>query len=69
MNLNIAVLSGDGIGPEIIEQAKKTILAIGKKFNHNITFKTGLVGAIAIDKTGNPLPPETLELGTFWCHR
>jgi len=62
MNLNIAVLSGDGIGPEIIEQAKKTILAIGKKFNHNITFKTGLVGAIAIDKTGNPLPPETLEL-------
>jgi 3-isopropylmalate dehydrogenase len=62
MNLNIAVLSGDGIGPEIIEQAIKTILAIGKKFNHNITFRNGLVGAVAIDKTGNPLPPETLEL-------
>lgn len=62
MNLNIAVLSGDGIGPEIIEQAKKSILAIGKKFNHNITFKNGLVGAIAIDKTGNPLPAETLDL-------
>jgi 3-isopropylmalate dehydrogenase len=62
MNLNIAVLSGDGIGPEIIEQAKKSILGIGKKFNHNITFKNGLVGAIAIDKTGSPLPEETLEL-------
>jgi 3-isopropylmalate dehydrogenase len=62
MNLNIAVLSGDGIGPEIIEQAKKSILAIGKKFNHKITFRNGLVGAIAIDKTGNPLPEETLEL-------
>jgi 3-isopropylmalate dehydrogenase len=62
MNLNIAVLSGDGIGPEIIEQAKKTVLAVGKKFNHTISFKEGLVGAIAIDKTGTPLPAETLEL-------
>jgi 3-isopropylmalate dehydrogenase len=62
MNLNIAVLAGDGIGPEIIEQAKKTILAVGKKFNHTISFKYGLVGAVAIDKTGVPLPDETLEL-------
>jgi 3-isopropylmalate dehydrogenase len=62
MNLNIAVLSGDGIGPEIIEQARKSILSIAKKFNHTISFKNGLVGAIAIDKTGNPLPAETLEL-------
>lgn len=62
MNINIAVLSGDGIGPEIIEQAEKSILAVGKKFSHRITFKNGLVGAIAIDKTGNPLPLETLDL-------
>jgi 3-isopropylmalate dehydrogenase len=62
MNLNIAVLAGDGIGPEIIEQAKKAVDAIGKKFNHKITYKHALVGAIAIDKTGSPLPAETLDL-------
>jgi 3-isopropylmalate dehydrogenase len=62
MNFNIAVLPGDGIGPEIIEQAKKVVIAVGKKFNHSFNFKHGFVGAIAIDKTGNPLPEETLEL-------
>jgi 3-isopropylmalate dehydrogenase len=62
MEFKIAVLAGDGIGPEIIEQAKKVVIAVGKKFDHSFNFKHGLVGAIAIDKTGNPLPPETLEL-------
>jgi 3-isopropylmalate dehydrogenase len=62
MDFNIAVLPGDGIGPEIIDQAKKVIVAVGKKFNHTFNFRPGLVGAIAIDKTGNPLPAETLEL-------
>jgi 3-isopropylmalate dehydrogenase len=62
MDFNIAVLPGDGIGPEIIDQAKKVVTAIGKKFNHKFNFKHGLVGAIAIDKTGNPLPDETLDL-------
>jgi 3-isopropylmalate dehydrogenase len=62
MDFNIAVLPGDGIGPEIIEQAKKVITATGKKFNHKFNFKHGFVGAVAIDKTGNPLPDETLEL-------
>jgi 3-isopropylmalate dehydrogenase len=62
MNLNIAVLPGDGIGPEIIDQAKKTVLAVCRKFNHKVIFKHGLVGAVAIDKTGVPLPDETLEL-------
>lgn len=62
MDFKIAVLSGDGIGPEIIEQAKKVVIAVGKKFNHTFNFTNGLVGAIAIDKTGNPLPVETLEL-------
>jgi 3-isopropylmalate dehydrogenase len=62
MDFKIAVLSGDGIGPEIIDQAKKVVTAIGKKFNHNFNFTHGLVGAIAIDKTGTPLPDETLEL-------
>ena len=62
MDFKIAVLPGDGIGPEIIDQAKKVITAVGKKFNHKFNFTQGLVGAIAIDKTGNPLPAETLEL-------
>ena len=62
MDFNIAVLPGDGIGPEIIDQAKKVITAIGKKFNHTFNFRHGLVGAVAIDKTGNPLPAETLDL-------
>ena len=62
MDFKIAVLPGDGIGPEIIDQAKKVVSAIGKKFNHKFNFTHGLVGAIAIDKTGNPLPAETLDL-------
>jgi 3-isopropylmalate dehydrogenase len=62
MDFNIAVLPGDGIGPEIIEQAKKVVTAVGKKYKHSFNFSHGFVGATAIDKTGNPLPSETLEL-------
>lgn len=62
MKFNIAVLPGDGIGPEIIEQAVKVVEATGRKFGHEFTFRYALMGAIAIDKTGNPLPPETLEI-------
>ena len=61
MDFKIAVLPGDGIGPEIIEQAKKVVTAVGKKFRHTFNFSHALVGAVAIDKTGNPLPAETLE--------
>ena len=62
MDFKIAVLPGDCIVPEIIEQAKKVVATVGKKFNHKFNFTHGLVGAIAIDKTGNPLPDETLNL-------
>lgn len=62
MKLNIAVLPGDGIGPEIIEQAIKVTDAVCKKYGHQINYKYGLVGADAIDKTGNPYPDETHEL-------
>ncbi|MBT8252685.1 MAG: 3-isopropylmalate dehydrogenase [Flavobacteriaceae bacterium] len=62
MKLNIAVLPGDGIGPEVTEQAVKALQAIGTEFNHTFTFKYADVGAVAIDKTGNPLPEETLDL-------
>ncbi len=62
MDFKIAVLAGDGIGPEIIDQAIKAVNAIGKKFGHTFQFSSALVGAIAIDKTGNPLPAETLKV-------
>jgi 3-isopropylmalate dehydrogenase len=62
MYLKIAVLSGDGIGPEVILQAKKALNAIGVVYDHQFVFEEALVGAIAIDKTGNPLPEQTLNL-------
>ena len=62
MNFNIALLPGDGIGPEIIEQAVKAVNAVADKFGHTFTFTQGLVGAVAIDMTGSPLPDETLAL-------
>jgi 3-isopropylmalate dehydrogenase len=62
MNKKIAVLPGDGIGPEIIEQAVKVLKAIEKKFNHTFEYNYALIGAAAIDKTGNPYPDETHEL-------
>jgi 3-isopropylmalate dehydrogenase len=62
MKLNIAVLPGDGIGPEIIEQALNVVKAVAKKNNHELTYKFGLTGACAIDQVGNPYPDETHEL-------
>ncbi|MDR6563959.1 MULTISPECIES: 3-isopropylmalate dehydrogenase [Arcicella] len=62
MKLNIAVLAGDGIGPEVIEQALKVVNAIGKKYNHEINLTHALTGAVAIDATGNPYPDETHEV-------
>lgn len=62
MKYNIATLPGDGIGPEIVEQAIKALNAIGQKFNHEFVFTHAWVGAIAIEKTGNPYPDATHEL-------
>ncbi|MEN8857228.1 MAG: isocitrate/isopropylmalate family dehydrogenase, partial [Flavobacteriaceae bacterium] len=62
MKLNIAVLPGDGIGPEVTKQAVKVLKAIAMEFDHTFIFKEAKVGAIAIDETGNPLPDETLDL-------
>ena len=59
MNLKIAVLPGDGIGPEIIEQALNVAQAICDKFGHTLVYREALVGAIAIEQTGNPYPEET----------
>ena len=62
MKLKIALLSGDGIGPEVTQQAVNVLNKIGKLFNHNFTYVEALVGAIAIDQTGNPLPDETIAI-------
>ncbi len=58
----IAVLPGDGIGPEIIDQALKVLKAVEKKFNHQFEFQKAWVGAAAIDHTGNPYPEETHQI-------
>jgi 3-isopropylmalate dehydrogenase len=62
MKMNIAVLPGDGIGPEIMEVALNVTKAVCKKFGHELTYETALVGACAIDETGNPYPDETHDL-------
>lgn len=62
MNFNIAVLPGDGIGPEIIAEALEVTKAVCNKFGHTMIYETGLVGACAIDATGNPYPDATHEL-------
>jgi len=56
MKLNLAVLPGDGIGPEIIEQALRVTKAVCQKFGHELSTKTGLAGATAIDQVCNPYP-------------
>ena len=62
MHKTIAVLAGDGIGPEIITEAIKVLQAVAKKYHHSFTYEHALMGAVAIDETGNPLPDKTLEI-------
>ncbi len=62
MKLKLAILPGDGIGPEIIEQAMKSVKAVAEKFNHELICEYGLTGAVAIDQTGDPYPGPTHNL-------
>lgn len=62
MKKNIAIINGDGIGPEVTAQAISVLNAIASRFNHEFTYTYCLMGADAIDKTGNPLPDETIEI-------
>lgn len=62
MNKNIAVIPGDGIGPEVIQQSIKVLDAIAQQFKHQFKYTYCLMGADAIDKTGNPLPEQTIEV-------
>jgi 3-isopropylmalate dehydrogenase len=61
MKKNIVVIEGDGIGPEVTRQSVKVLNAIAEKFNHSFHYSYHLMGAVAIDKTGNPLPDDTVE--------
>ncbi len=62
MTFKIAVLSGDGIGPEVIAEALKVLKLIGRKYRHDFDIRPALVGGIAIDQTGSALPEETLKI-------
>ena len=62
MEFNIAVLPGDGIGPEVIAEGVKTLDAVGKRFGHSFRYTYDDVGGVAIDKHGTALKPETVEM-------
>jgi len=62
MKLKIAVLPGDGVGPEVTEQAVKALDAVAEYFGHDFSFSEALVGATAIEKTGSPLPKKTIAI-------
>ena len=64
MNYKIAVLKGDGIGPEIVDEAIKVLNAVGEKFGHEFEYTEALIGGAAIDAVGEGLPQETLDI----CH-
>lgn len=61
MNKKIAVIPGDGIGPEVTNQSVKVLDAVAKRFGHQFDYRYAVMGAIAIDQTGNPLPDATID--------
>jgi 3-isopropylmalate dehydrogenase len=62
MQARIAVLPGDGIGPEVMAEAVKVLKRVAEVYGHTFTFEEGLIGGVAIDKTGSPLPDEVLAM-------
>ena len=61
MQYDIALLKGDGIGPEIVDSAVRVLERVGAKFSHTFRFSSYLIGGAAIDQTGAPLPDETVD--------
>ena len=61
MNKHIALIRGDGIGPEIVAQAVKVLDAVAEKYGHTFTYEEVDMGGCAIDKWGDPLPQEMLD--------
>ncbi len=61
MRLNVVVLAGDGIGPEVTREAVRVLRHVAEKFGHELALQEGLIGAEAIRRTGSPLPEDTLR--------
>ena len=61
MNYKVAVIPGDGIGPEIVREARKVLDKVGQKYGHEFTYQELLMGGCSIDAYGEPLTEETLE--------
>ena len=67
MKAHIALLPGDGIGPEVTAEALRGLEQIGRRFGHSWRVDAAPVGAVAIERTGMPLPPATLALADRRC--
>jgi len=61
MKAKIVVLPGDGVGPEVVAEARKVLEAVASRNGHELSFENHLIGGIAIDETGDPLPAATLS--------
>ena len=61
MEYQVGVISGDGIGPEIVREAKKVLDKIGEKFGHKFVYEEILMGGCSIDATGVPLTEEAIK--------
>lgn len=62
MKAKITLLPGDGIGPEVVTEARKVLAAVAAKYNHQFTFQEAIIGGIAIDQLGSALPDESLAM-------
>ncbi len=62
MNKTIALIPGDGIGPDVVAEAVKVLNAVGKKYGHSFEYKDVIAGGKAIDQFGNPLPKDQLDI-------
>lgn len=60
--LTVAMLPGDGIGPEVVAEGARVLRAVADRYGHSIELSEGLIGGCALDETGTPLPPETIDL-------
>ena len=63
MELKILILPGDGIGVEVTREAVRVLERVANRFSHKLSYKEGLLGGIAIHKTGSPFPPGNGETG------
>jgi 3-isopropylmalate dehydrogenase len=62
MQASIAVLAGDGIGPEVTSEGVRVLQAVGERFGHEWQLRPGAIGGNAIDATGTALPEETIQI-------